>query len=75
MRTREIEDGFAQFRRAPDRLIHRIETRNTTQKNLIPLGVTDRVEDQSAERDGNDQIVELVPVEPVGCRCGDVEQG
>ncbi len=72
MSAGEVEDRFAQFRRAPDRFIHRIETRDTTKKNVIPLGVTDRVEDQPAERDGNDQIVELVPVKPVGRRCGDL---
>src|SRR5689334_8389475 len=70
VRSSQIEDRLAQLGGASDRFVHRIETWDTPKKNVISFRVTDRVEDQPAERDGDDEIIELVPVKPVGGWCG-----
>jgi hypothetical protein len=68
MGTRQIQNRLAQFGGPADRLINGIQTRDATQNNIMSLRMPDAIEHQAAEAQGQHQVVELVPIEPIRFR-------
>jgi hypothetical protein len=61
----EVQDRLTQLGRAADGFIHRREAGNAPEKDLPFSGGPNRVEHNAAEQERQDQIIHLIPVDPI----------